>query len=336
MDVLLRLKYTKNDKKEFIHLCKEQYENNTCQLDILKEFRQSYSPDNALRWYTRECFFYKMINQALRIQDVHTIYLFRSYIRDIHRQLQKNQCDSPIQVYRSQRMSKEELKSLKNSSGHFIAVNSFFSTSHKRKNALQFLKSSANANNLKPVLFEITADPDVVTTKPFANISSHSWYADESEVLFMLGSIFRLTGVHLDDHGISIIQMVLCGDDDHDLQEVLEHMRNEYRDEEVNLYSLGTILWRMGESSLAEKYYMRLISEVSPDDSVLKNVYDSLSIIASTNRDLDASIKWKQKSLAITNLQPKKDNGTTFLKRDFIIIPTVSECKTQWIHSMRE
>ena len=36
----------------------------------------------------------------------------------------------------------------------------------------------------------------MVTSQPFVNISEHSEFRDEVEVLFMLGSIFRLQSIN--------------------------------------------------------------------------------------------------------------------------------------------
>jgi hypothetical protein len=70
---------------------------------------------------------------------------------------------------------------------------------------------------LEGVLFEIDADPQMVTTKPFADISKYSHFTNESEVLFMIGSIFRLKRIYLNDDLVWIIEMSLCSDDEYDL-----------------------------------------------------------------------------------------------------------------------
>ncbi|CAF3917256.1 unnamed protein product [Adineta steineri] len=76
------------------------------------------------------------------------------------------------------------------------------------------------ANNLEKILFEIIADPNIVTRKSFADISRHT---DESQVLFMIGSIFRVESIKCNDDRIWIIQMTLCADDD--LTEQLENQK---------------------------------------------------------------------------------------------------------------
>jgi hypothetical protein len=92
-------------------------------------------------------------------------------------------------------MSSDELNSLRQNIGQFISVNSFFSTSIERETAKFLLGDINSLVDLEPVLFEIDADPKIVTSKSFADISKHSHFTEESEVLFMLGSIFRLQSI---------------------------------------------------------------------------------------------------------------------------------------------
>jgi hypothetical protein len=148
------------------------------------------------------------------------------------------------------------------------------------------------SNDLKRVLFEIHADSRVVTTKPFADITSHSDFPAESEVLFMLGCIFRLNNITLDnDDQLWIIHMTLCGDDEHDLKQVLIHMKNQNRNGETDLRTLARIVWKMGKFDLAEKYYRRLINEVPSNDPFLITLYEDLGEITSHKGDYDLSIQ---------------------------------------------
>ncbi|CAF4611176.1 unnamed protein product, partial [Rotaria magnacalcarata] len=244
IDCLLRLKTTTADKKELIDHCKQQYQGNTAELSNLREFREDYSPENALWWYTRESFFYKTLNAALRNQNIHIIFLFRGFISDIYRQLEANQADNTLRVYRSQMMSSDELETLRQSCDQFISINSLFSTSTDKKQALSFVNSCDVGDNLEPVLFQIDANPTLATSKPFADVSAYSEFTDESEVLFMLGSIFHLKSVRRSSNGqVWIVRMTLCSDDQHDLKQVLIYMKQQLGSGETDLETFGKLLW---------------------------------------------------------------------------------------------
>lgn len=297
IDCLLRLKPCKKDTEELINLCEHEYKGNRFELQNLRKFEQDYTPNKVLRWYTMESFFYKTLNAALRTQDIHMIFLFRSYIFDLHHQLKKYQSEHVLRAYRSQMITISELNSLKQCTGQLISVNSFFSTSTNREKALSFLDNSSTKFDLQRVLFEIYADPKIVTSKPFANISDHSEFVDESEVLFMLGSIFRLEDVNGINDQMSVVRLTLCSDDQHDLKQVLQFMKQDIGYGETNLRTFGKVLCKMGKFDLAEKYLRRLLDELSKNDPLRCELYKDLSDLSSLRQDFDKMLEWQQKTL---------------------------------------
>ena len=302
IDVLIRMKSIETDKQQLITLCKNAYENNATQLALVCEFESEYTSTKVLWWYTRDSFLYKILNKALRVQNIDLLFLFRFVISDMCRQLKQNQYQSRVRVYRGQVMSKDELNILERSIGDFISINSFFSTSINRHKALGFLNSSVVSNDLDRVLFVIDADPRVVTSKPFADISSLSDFGNECEVLFMIGCVFRLTDIRREnDDQIWMIEMKLCGDDEHDLKNLFDHMKKDYGggDEEANLRSFGEVLRHMGKYDLAEKMYRRLLAELSPNDPSLSDLYCAFGIVTKDNAEYDSSLQWFNKSLEI-------------------------------------
>ncbi|CAF3613462.1 unnamed protein product, partial [Rotaria socialis] len=197
-------------------------------------------------------------------------------------------------------ISSDELTTLKQCCGQFISVNSFFSTSVDKNQALSFLSTSNATINLEPILFEIDADPTLANTKPFADISTHSHFSGESEVLFMLGSIFRLNSIdHSSNDQVWIIRMTLCSDDEHDLEKVLINMKQQFGCGETNLLTLGKLLWEMSKLDLAEKYFIRLLEQLPPDDPSLGALYQDLGKLTSQAGDLDKSMKWRKKAIAL-------------------------------------
>ena len=144
IDVLLRMKTNETDKQELISLCTKEYKSNDAQLALVREFESEYSPDKALWWYSRQSFLYKILNKALRTQNINLLFLFRFVIADIDRQLRQNQCQLFVRVYRGQVMSVEELNNLRQSVDNFFSINSFFSTSKNRQQAMRFLISNGD------------------------------------------------------------------------------------------------------------------------------------------------------------------------------------------------
>jgi tetratricopeptide (TPR) repeat protein len=305
IDVLLRIKPNQSDKDEFIARCNKTYKGNESELANVKEFSKKYSPDRSLWWYTRESFVYRMLNKALRVQNTDVLFLFRFLIVDLQQQLTNHRCSSRVPLYRGQVMSKAEVQMLRNSVGQFISINSFLSTSTDRFVALRFLKD--DSDDLEQVLFEIDADP-TVTTKPFADITKLSYFQNEKEVLIMVGSIFRIVDVHDDGNRVWIIQMTLCSDDDHQLKGIFEHMKNEHGGGEKNLLSFGNVLADMGKFDEAEKYYLRLLKHLSPNDPDIARCYHGLGNVTDEKGDYDSSLDWHKKSLELRIKSLKADH----------------------------
>ncbi len=191
LDYILRIKPNENDKNELISLYKQEYAGNPIELNNVYDFEKNYSPEKVLWWYTRESFFYKTLNKALRTQNIHMIYLLRLYINDIYYKLQEKQSNCQLKVYRCQLMSKDELNYLIKHVDQFISINSFFSTSIQRHVASFYMGHGIPQNDFQEVLFEIDAIPHLNNKKYFANICLQSDFYNEYEVLFTLGSIFR-------------------------------------------------------------------------------------------------------------------------------------------------
>ncbi len=155
-------------------------------------------------------------------------------------------------------------------------------------------------SDLQQLLFAISIDHEILIVDP-SQRSVSSDFSHESEVLFMLGSIFCLNQMCHDQSSaharMSIIRMTLCSDHDNDLKQLYDHMKNEYHREETNLLSLGDVIRNMGKFDLAEKYYRRLLSELPSNDPSLSALYQRLGRVADAKGEYDTSLEWYQKSL---------------------------------------
>ena len=317
IDVLLRLKPQPTDRTELISFCQEQ-----CQDGILQEFEENYSSNQAIWWYTRESFLYKILNKALRTENINLLFLFRFFLQDIEVQLQANQYPSSIRVYRCQSISNEELESLKNSIGQFISMNSFLSTSFHRERALSFLHPLSNHQQ---ILFIIDADPSMKNIKPFSDITQQSYFPDEGEVLFMLGSIFRIIQIDFEEDYLWIIRMNLCSNEEHQLKSIFDYMRKQFGDEQSNLLAFGKVLWTMGKFDQAEKYFLRLLNELSEDDPLISYCCRALGNVADDKGDEQNSLKWHMK--AIDQMKKTDDSNASILAESYNSIGCVYDTK---------
>lgn len=302
IDCLLRLKPNPTNKLELINVCRKFYENNPQQLNLIKEFEDNYTSTKAIWWYTKDSFLYRLLNKALRIQNIDLLFLFRFIIYDIEQQLKQNQCTSTIRAYRGQLMSNDEINQLKTSIGEYISINSFFSTSLSRPAAIQFLNDYSFSFGLQKVLFEVDAHPQTTNLKPFANITSLSLYSNEQEVLFMCDSVFRLKNIHQDATGLWIVELDLSNNhNDENFKALFNNIKSEYSgiNEETSLLAFGNILHQAGKYDSAEKYFHRLLNELSEDHPDRSKCYHALGVLALIKNDYNASLMWHNKSLKL-------------------------------------
>jgi hypothetical protein len=87
IDALIQANTTLTDRQRFIDICKTEYKDNPANLAQIKLFEDSYTREDALRWYTKPSFFSILLNKALRVRNIDFLSLFGFFIKDIHDQL---------------------------------------------------------------------------------------------------------------------------------------------------------------------------------------------------------------------------------------------------------
>lgn len=154
-------------KNDLIDFVREKYANDHIELQKIAEFSMNYTTDVAIKWYTRDSFVYRQLNQALRMKDLKALYMFPLLIIDIYLQLNKLQDNKNISLkihhlYRGQSISLKEVEQFQQSIGKYISMNSFLSTSANKQISLIF---SEARDGFEPVLFDIQADTKLIRAK---------------------------------------------------------------------------------------------------------------------------------------------------------------------------
>lgn len=196
---LLRLDDYDDARKEMLHVCRQYYKDNQTILKEINGFDKFYTSDSAAKWYSKPTFIYRIINTAIRTQNINSLIFFRCFIIDLHKQLKNlhkkyltNLSDQTIiTVYRGQSLKRGELDTL-NVNG-YVSFNGFLSTTTNEDIARLFIENSSN--ELIAVLWEIKINTKHARTI-FADISSLSTIKDESEILFTIGSLFKIENIN--------------------------------------------------------------------------------------------------------------------------------------------
>jgi len=154
--------------------------------------------------YTIEGYLYKKLNNYLRENNklefekikIYCISLLASF-QFLSQNNTLNQ-DEDMVVYRASRCSDEELQKFQNSPKIFPLFKEFLSTTKDCKVARELIEKDDNKDlNYKKIFWEITIPKFLIKNEShnFADISKHSQYKNESEILIRNGAIIETKSI---------------------------------------------------------------------------------------------------------------------------------------------
>ncbi|CAF2612950.1 unnamed protein product [Rotaria sp. Silwood2] len=276
-DVIFRLPRDNLAKQQMIEFCQNYYRGNEKELKFIREFEHDYKSTMAINWYTKQTFLYKIVNKALRTEDIEQLRIFRFFIADLSFNLAieyeklKTKGEKILMLYRGLHMEPEELKTLKQNEGSLISTNGFLSTSRSKNVALKFAKKSSKRSDIVPVLYEIECNIQDSDSIIFADIIEFSVYVNESEILFDLGSTFEIISVKEDFRlNLWLIKLRASNKGTNIAKEFVEFNRKEEEETSIELI-FGRLLADMGQYDQALKYFQNLlIDDHTKNDDIAK------------------------------------------------------------------
>lgn len=290
-------------KNEMIAYCRQICVDNPNAIVILDEFEQSFIPEMSIYWYTRECFLYKILNKALWTPQPDVLYKLRYFLRHLYYQIlsqantQRDQLSSMI-VYRGQTMSKDQINKLKQNVGGFLSFNNFLSTSLEKDVARNFLIGSEEIG----VLFEMQIDP-TIEKFPMINIELISYLQKqdcEQELLFAMGSVFRIIQIQQEEKNLYRVQLKLSADSDQQLAEYTKRTREQTRTSHSFL-SLLRLMNELSQYSSVDQFAEMLREDVglSANPAILGAVHHMFGSIYHARGQSKKALDHYQKSLTI-------------------------------------
>ncbi|CAF3330441.1 unnamed protein product [Rotaria socialis] len=271
IEVLIRKKYNPNSLGHIWHICRRDYMNNKAQIDRIEELAAEYTPEMAIHYYTQNSCLFRLLSKAFRTEDTERIHCFGCYLADLHQQLEKtgtkqrlNQNNDVKVIYRGKRISRDVLQQLKDSIGHFIALNGLLSTSKSCSVATMFSGLAAAQSDYQSVIFEMHIDFRAAKLiRPYADVKEHSAISDESEVLFFTGFVWKVESVEeLVTNGWQI-KLQSCTDDASELKKYIEETRRD-----CSYFTVGKILQELGDYTNASNFYERMLEDQPHSDVI--------------------------------------------------------------------
>ena len=302
--VLKQMPSNDQSKQDFINKCQVYYQFDQSELKNIDEFKNNYCRGKAIEWYTKESFVYKLLNKALRTEDIELIYSFRFFIIDLCGEIEeeyfKRQHHEVVKVYRGQAVSIEELNKWKKNLGTIISFNSFFSTSLDMNLSLEFACQDVTSNDIQRILFEIEIDP-LIKTAIYADISHKAQYGNEQEILFDLNSLFEIKSIDIysKDNNIWKIQLKTTDKGADNVEQYLKSIQQQINESSPSICFGWLLLNEFGQVNQAEKYFKMLLTTLPSDHEDIAAIYNGIGCVHSRRNALNLALEYYEKTYAL-------------------------------------
>lgn len=304
-EILLDLEYDRLALKNLATFCRELYLNNVVEINFINSFEEKYQSSEAIRWYTRECFIYKMLNGALRTLNGNIIIRMGFFLGDLHKQIEdlykqqvSNYHDEVFLVFRGQGLSKDAFDKMSKNKGGLIAFNNFLSTSTNRDVSLRYAIQGSRKKDGIGILYQMSIDPSI-SSSPFASVREVSDFSEEDEIIFSMHTIFRISDIEKIDnkHSLYQVNLNLTSDDDQQLHRLTDRIRKEASGP-TGWSRLGKLLVKIGQYDQAEEIYVSLVEQATEEVDKI-NYYQPLGLLKSYQGKYKEAILLYEKSLEI-------------------------------------
>ncbi|CAF1604384.1 unnamed protein product [Adineta ricciae] len=300
-DLLFTVESTNDAKLELADYCYNIYKSVPTQIRYIEELRTEYHAGNAIHWYTRQTFLFKMLNKALIAQDTSTLYRFHFFIKDLHDHLERMHSlykpslqSRVLKVYRGLSMTMATFrKTICAEVNNLIGFDSFLSTSLNDRIAIEFALEKQPPKT-ESVVFCIEIDVDQMK-RPFADISRWSEFRREQEVLFSIGTVFQIVNVAKEksSDGIWMVDLKSVNDNDEKLQVQTQQIQsalleffedilkeqcdvNNHQQLPASYANVACMYYKQGEYDKSLAFYKKALdalNRLQPTDSLSKAKY---------------------------------------------------------------
>jgi tetratricopeptide (TPR) repeat protein len=276
---LINMKCERNQSfLDMIGECRLRYINDPIEWEKIDDLAKYYKANDAILHYTKDSFLFRLLGEAFRSEDFERIFVFRSYIIDLHWELDKlfkttETKHNVLRLYRGKKLCTTVIQQLQDNITALISMNGFLSTTYNREIAQQiFAGAGQDRPDYESVLFEFCIDV-TTTTRTYANISSASQYSSEEEVLFTIGSVWKIDSVQKTDD-LWTVKLLSCNDVDLRIIQFFEELPDD-----STLLMIGDALLELGQYPKAENFYYKMLDESSIDKETRVTLYTKIAMI---------------------------------------------------------
>lgn len=287
--ILVQGTYGKPELDTLCRFCLERYQKIPTQMKKIRSFQEKYQFDRVIRFYTEYSFLFLLLTEVFQCEDIDGIYQFRRYIADLHKKLaQIYQLPSEeLILYRGKKLpliTLQQLKDLKQRSGTkdtFISINGFLSTTKDPKVAEFFAGIDGIRDGYETAMFTLKIKKGMKSTIVYCDIVDHSCKPDEKEILFSMGSLWKLLKIE-NSNGVWSIEVELSNEYEAHLNKFDEEFLtgHSFLREPTNAYLtflLAQILYALGKYSQSGEFYHDILKNEHLSDEFKCLIYLNLA-----------------------------------------------------------
>ena len=269
-----------------------------------------------------------MLNTALCRQDIPILYKFHFFIKDLHMQLEqlhslyKSSLESrTFTVYRGFGMPKKVFdETIRQEVNNLLAFDTFLSTSLHKDVALNFARNKSN-NDDESILLEIEIDAEKLA-RPFADVSRLSAFTCEDEILFSIGTVFRIEYVaeEKDADGIWLVRLVSIDENDQQLKNEIQQTqfillnffkrvcqaqikRGNLRQIATGYINIAGIYYKQGDYQKSLELYQKALNTLlelpSPDPLTIATYRSYIAMVYMALEQQDEALNYYEEVLKI-------------------------------------
>lgn len=320
-EVLLEFDLTHKSKMNMIEFCRDLCKDNESELAFINELECNQRNQSAIYFYTAEHFLYRMLNRALRLQEIDRLYHLRYFIRQLHEDLKRlhsEQCqttDSITVLYRGQGMLREEFEKLQHSVGGLLSFNAFLSTSADFAVAHMYAESILSARDLLSIFIEIDVQGTSFGSNIFADVGHSTHFIEEHEYLFSMGSIFRILSIEQESTGIYHVKLTLTNDQDEELAYLKWFMTTTLHQtyNRGPLFRLAGLMNDMSQYLYSEYFYTLLLNDenIQHQPCALACVHGNMGYLCMGKGNLHDALNHYELALKLYEENSTNDNYQT-------------------------
>ena len=310
--VLVEKKCDHNDALDKIAAtCRSHYINYPNEVSKIDTFARDYRPEHAIEHYTKDSFLFRLVGKAFRSEDLNNIHLFHLYIFDLNGELIRKRGQireseqENVSLYRGKKLHVAVLQKLIDNIGALISINGFLSTTrslHVAKTC--FAGADQYRHEYRSVIFEYCFNEKNIV-RAYADISEMSQFPDEEEILFSIGSIWRIDSIEKDSESESvwIVKLSTCYEVDSKIKESFQELQQA-----PTIIMIGNILYELGALTKAENFYSKAIDDDSIDNGTRYILYINIATIKMKQEKYSEALDFFSKAEQIMPTEGNKMN----------------------------